>query len=485
MSYYLQRELEPYLARLGTMPEDKPSFVKEVHEIDDIDTLRHMVIRKERERQSIANDLDVAARLGLVISETNEAIQIKLAQLERENQLLHDELRMRKTSTGSLENLHDDFGLDGRGLMSPSLQDEQLYLTQELEQARRELTKFRREMDGLSAQLNDMASEMVDSRARVGMYAKRLAERMNSNLQLVLEKALTNQKQSSSTTSHLVKNIQMDLTRVVGENDQLRARIAELENQQLECEDRLTTMVAQAQEYASMLEQAQDIIHRLSEPRLSEDDTLSHIMSNASVSSHGEGGGKESEITKGPVFSAEFRQEMQKEIERNLNLRNEIRHRIITHDTISSDRKKTQEGLKYLLSERDNGFTSLSASTSTSTTSSFMSPLPKLRDPNEEDYIFSNASVASQSSSVTGTAGSVASGMATLRPASFLTGFNSFGAEGSLGMGAMGNANFITRGMPPRLFPSTRNGEPSISTRIFQKLATRLDEYDKKTYKTR
>ena len=39
--------------------------------------------------------------------------------------------------------------------------DERIYLTQELEQARQELTKFRREMDGLSGQLNDMASEMV------------------------------------------------------------------------------------------------------------------------------------------------------------------------------------------------------------------------------------------------------------------------------------------------------------------------------------
>lgn len=55
------------------------------------------------------------------------------------------------------------------------------------------------------------------------MYAKRLAEvehkltttrEMNTNLQALLEKALTSQKQSTSTTSHLVKNIQSDLIRV-------------------------------------------------------------------------------------------------------------------------------------------------------------------------------------------------------------------------------------------------------------------------------
>jgi hypothetical protein len=58
---------------------DRPSFIKEVYAVEDIDTLRKLLIDKERERQSVANDLDVAARLGLVISETNEAIQIKVS----------------------------------------------------------------------------------------------------------------------------------------------------------------------------------------------------------------------------------------------------------------------------------------------------------------------------------------------------------------------------------------------------------------------
>jgi hypothetical protein len=100
MSNSYQPELEPCLARLGTTPEgfffyikyiieiilqltltillDKPSFVKEVYAINDVDILRQIIIRKERERQSISNDLEVAARIGLVISETNEAIQIKV-----------------------------------------------------------------------------------------------------------------------------------------------------------------------------------------------------------------------------------------------------------------------------------------------------------------------------------------------------------------------------------------------------------------------
>lgn len=83
----------------------------------------------------------------------------------------------------------------------------------------------------------------------------------------------------------------------MNENDQLRARIADLENQQIESEEKLAMMVAQAKEYASLLEQAQDTIHSLSEPRLSDDDTLSNGVSTASVSSYWDGG-KETEITK-------------------------------------------------------------------------------------------------------------------------------------------------------------------------------------------
>lgn len=54
-------------------------------------------------------------------------------------------------------------------------------------------------------------------------------------------------------------------------------------------------MVIQAQEYASRLQQAQDTIHSLSEPKLQEDDDFMTLNS-FSVSS--QDGAKESEITK-------------------------------------------------------------------------------------------------------------------------------------------------------------------------------------------
>jgi hypothetical protein len=61
-----------------------------VYAIDDIETLRQLIIKKERERQAIANDLEVAARIGLVISETNEAIQLKVKPRKRKGEKIEE-----------------------------------------------------------------------------------------------------------------------------------------------------------------------------------------------------------------------------------------------------------------------------------------------------------------------------------------------------------------------------------------------------------
>lgn len=68
----------------------------------------------------------------------------------------------------------------------------------------------------------------------------------------------------------------------------------------MENEEKIAAMVIQAQEYAARLEQAQNTIHSLSEPKLLEDDELLSFHSGfhpLSVSSH-EGATKETEITK-------------------------------------------------------------------------------------------------------------------------------------------------------------------------------------------
>lgn len=182
--------------------------------------------------------------------------------------------------------------------------------------------------------------------------------------------------------------------------------------------------------------------------------------------------------TQGPVFSAEFRQEMQKEIERNLNLRNEIRHRIITHESISSDKKKTKEGLKYLLSERssDAGLMSISNSTSTTSSTMTMKQHQQTDDDHSQQQQPSSSSSSQQPTKQHPTP--ITATMNTLRPASFLTGFGGFD---NMGPGLGTTTNFITRGVPTAFTAPRGTGDtPSISTRFFQRLATRFDQQNDK-----
>ncbi|KAI8330640.1 hypothetical protein BC941DRAFT_440394 [Chlamydoabsidia padenii] len=365
---------------------------KENELVEDIDTLRMLLIDKERERQSLANDLDVAARLGLVISETNEALHVKLARAQQENQALQQ-------------------------AMTRNTPRERL--TQELNQARADLDKLRLEMDGMANQLVDMTTEIVKSRSRIGTYAKRLADvehkltitrDMNHQLQTLLERTLLSQQQSTSTTSLLVKNLQNDLIKVIAENDQLKHRIMELEHQQMEGEDRLSTMASQAHDYATLLEQAQNTIHQLNQPRLeSDEDDLSTLSSSTTTGYN--------DMAKGTVFSVEFRQEMQKEIERNLLLRNDLKHRIITVD---QSVEKKGKGLEALL-----------ANSSRRRYSNHQQNTTMLRSP-----------------------------ISALRPATFLTGFKDEPSWSQF--------KRPTRHHDPN--------EPSISTRFFHRLASRFDE---------
>lgn len=57
---------------------ERRAFVEEVNSIDDKEVLRRMLIQKEQEKDNIAQNLDIAARLGLAISEENEELQMKL-----------------------------------------------------------------------------------------------------------------------------------------------------------------------------------------------------------------------------------------------------------------------------------------------------------------------------------------------------------------------------------------------------------------------
>lgn len=154
---------------------------------------------------------------------------------------------------------------------------------------------------------------------------------------------------------------------------------------------------------------------------------------------------------------------MQKEIERNLQLRYEIRHRIITADppttTTETTKKKGQQGLKALLADRDPGLSMLASSSSstTSTTSTRRSFIDTNKKKARKNDPTNNRSTATP----------VLHPLNTLRPATFLTGFNDFDHQNPLK-----RPSFLST-MPRH---STSSSSSNISTRFFHRIASRFDE---------
>lgn len=53
--------------------------MKDILAIHDVHALHDIIMERDRERQLMASDLDMAARLGLAISEANEELQAKVS----------------------------------------------------------------------------------------------------------------------------------------------------------------------------------------------------------------------------------------------------------------------------------------------------------------------------------------------------------------------------------------------------------------------
>ncbi|KAG9298787.1 hypothetical protein G9A89_012855 [Geosiphon pyriformis] len=344
---------------------ERQTFLDEVNAIEDTELLRRMLIQKEQEKDDIVNNLDIAARLGLVISEKNEELQMKLnlvtqaeaqayfklSALEEENRILYSKASRSNELATQLMASEEQV---------KTLREHKAYLQKELEGARRELKRFRKELDSLSGQMNDMAEDMMDSRSKVNHYSKKLFEveqhladtrETNVNLSLQLERSLSSQKISTATTTQIVKMIQADLGRVVLENEHLRASINELESRQVQCEGKLGEMMVSAQEYAHLLEEAQDTIHSLSETRLESDIENLQISPGRSRSNTVKNITKEAAPMKGTPFSAEVEQHLEKTIEERLKL--QMSPRMNANSSVPVDMKKAAAGLKYLLSARE------------------------------------------------------------------------------------------------------------------------------------
>lgn len=347
---------------------EKQVFIDEVNSIEDREVLRRMLIQKEQEKDDIVSNLDKAARVGLAISEENEELRMKLdfaTQAEEQAYMklsaLEDENRKLFSKASRSNELASQLAVSEE--QNKALREHKAFLQKELDTARRELKRFRKELDTLTGQMNDMAEDMWESRNKVSTYAKKLVDveqhladtqEMNVNLSIQLEKSLSSQKLSSATTTQVVKMIQADLGRVVLENEHLRASVSELENRQVQCEGKLSEMMVSAQEYAHLLEEAQDTIHSLSETRLESDIENLEISPGRSRGHTDKIMVKESPPLKGTPFSTEVEQHLEKTIEERLiSQMTPTRTHFPQNHNAYVDVKKAAAGLKYLLSARE------------------------------------------------------------------------------------------------------------------------------------
>ncbi|KFH72587.1 hypothetical protein MVEG_02876 [Podila verticillata NRRL 6337] len=246
---------------------DTDDLILQVERIHDPAVLKRMLIEKEQERQDLASNLDLAARLGLGLQQQLEQVEMesyaKLQSLQDQNLVLQSKAnRSKELSTQLAGSEHEVKTLTGHNH----------FLQRELDSCRRDLKTFRQELDELTEQMAEMGAEMMDAKIKVNSYARRLGEveqelattqELNVNLQVQLENALHRQKQTHSSTTQAVKLIQSDLGKVFSESDTMRMTLEELETRQIKCEGKVFEMMTNTREYAQLLEEAQDTIHNL------------------------------------------------------------------------------------------------------------------------------------------------------------------------------------------------------------------------------
>ncbi|KAG0214478.1 hypothetical protein BGX28_001932 [Mortierella sp. GBA30] len=242
-------------------------LLAQVEQIQDPDLLKRLLIQKEQERQGLASNLDLAARLGLDLHQQMQRLEVestaKIQSLQDENIALQSKANQSQELSYQLVNAeHDVKELTGHNR----------FLQKELDTCRHELKIFRKELDELSEHMSEISAEMMDAKSKVNSYARRLGEveqelaatqELNVNLQVQLDNALKKQKQTQSSTTQAVKMIQSDLGKVFSDSDTMRLTLEELEARQMKCEGKVVEMMTNTREYAQLLEEAQETIHTL------------------------------------------------------------------------------------------------------------------------------------------------------------------------------------------------------------------------------
>ncbi|KAI8879898.1 hypothetical protein K501DRAFT_287168 [Backusella circina FSU 941] len=147
--------------------------------------------------------------------------------------------------------------------------DERNRLLKDIGQVRRDIARFRSEMDGLAKQMDGMEFDLEDSKDRVREIEEGLTatQEVNVNLQVLLERAVSKQKENDVNATRAMRHIHSNLATVVYETGQLRGRLSTIATCQKQYTGSVTDVAERMREYTHMLEQARGTIQSLEKPK--------------------------------------------------------------------------------------------------------------------------------------------------------------------------------------------------------------------------
>ncbi|CAO3672550.1 unnamed protein product [Rhizopus stolonifer] len=141
--------------------------------------------------------------------------------------------------------------------------------SKEMENTRNEWIELKKNINTLMQQMENVSLEWASSKERVSKIEQDLnvTEEINVNQRVLLERSVETQKEKDSYATRVIRSIYSDLALVICEHNQLQERVRILENHTKEQQDDVYSLMKKMEEYSRMLQQAQDTIQMLQEPK--------------------------------------------------------------------------------------------------------------------------------------------------------------------------------------------------------------------------
>ncbi|KAI9592093.1 hypothetical protein BDF19DRAFT_425690 [Syncephalis fuscata] len=246
----------------------------ELEEIKDVNSLRQLVLEKER-------DLHLAARLGLAVAKKNQHIENRLRAYS------HFESETQRKDRWTQEQRERNEEQNERFEMVTRVNAE---IRRELELFREDFQAFRKDVTQINGRVDELSSDLQETNRRLNMASKRITGlegdmattgEITHDLQGQFESVVSSHRHHLSKTKQTIKDMLHSQSRLVNELERLRDNVSILTDRQHFSEERVSGLI---EEYTALLTNAQNTIISLNEAHLEADMHSDHSSSVTQVS---------------------------------------------------------------------------------------------------------------------------------------------------------------------------------------------------------